>query len=154
MRSDYTLYVVALIFLAITCISIIALEGGFEKNLSVVATAILTLLFAGLGYTQRPSSKTTTIEAPLPPAQPTALVTEIAMQKESEHVEEAPPTRMDVTLVKGIKERRAEQLKALGIGSVEELANASAKDLAARLKISSKFTEKWIENAKELTSKP
>jgi predicted flap endonuclease-1-like 5' DNA nuclease len=62
-------------------------------------------------------------------------------------------TKLDLTQVKGIKEKRAEQLRALGIKSVEDLANASAAELAAKLKIASYFTEKWIENAKELAGK-
>ncbi len=44
-------------------------------------------------------------------------------------------------------------LKAVGISTVEELAEASAEDLAAKLKVSPKFTEKWIENARKLVKK-
>jgi predicted flap endonuclease-1-like 5' DNA nuclease len=56
--------------------------------------------------------------------------------------------------VKGIGEKRAEQLKALGISSAEDLAKASVEDLATKLKVSPKFTGKWIENSKQLVKKP
>ena len=58
---------------------------------------------------------------------------------------------MELTDVKGVGEKRAMQLKAFGILTVEDLAKASAKDVAKKLKISLKIAEKWISNAKELT---
>jgi predicted flap endonuclease-1-like 5' DNA nuclease len=61
----------------------------------------------------------------------------------------ATPT-IDLTEVKGIGEKRAAQLKALGISSIDELAKASAEDIATKLKISPKIVEKWITGAKEL----
>ena len=162
MRSDYALYVVAVIFFAITIISF-AVLSELERNLSVVATVVLGLLFVGLGYTQRPRMKTETLQAPAPlPAvnpPPTLIETvEAANQQRTEVNVEPAPVKMEVvkvelTAVKGVKEKRAEQLKALGIHSVDELANASAKDLAGKLKISAKFTEQWIENAKELLAR-
>jgi predicted RecB family nuclease len=55
--------------------------------------------------------------------------------------------------VKGIKEKRVGQLKTIGINSIEDLANASANDIAAKLQVSSKITGKWVESAKELSKK-
>jgi predicted RecB family nuclease len=55
--------------------------------------------------------------------------------------------------VKGIKDKRALQLKAIGINSVEDLAKASPTELAAKLKIAPYFTGKWIESAKEILKK-
>jgi predicted flap endonuclease-1-like 5' DNA nuclease len=52
--------------------------------------------------------------------------------------------------VKGIGEKRATQLKALGISSVDDLSKASAKNVAKKLKISRKTVSKWIASAKEL----
>ena len=57
---------------------------------------------------------------------------------------------MELTQVKGIGEKRAMQLKALGIDSVEALAKSSAKRLARKLKVSPKIVEKWVAGAKEL----
>lgn len=161
MRSDYALYAVALIFFAITLITIFA-QFEFE-TLSIMATTVLGLLFVGLGYTQRPRAKTEILQAPLPPpvANSSPVIDKAAevtsQQKTEANVEPAPAkpetAKIELTAVKGIKEKRAEQLKVLGVGSVEELAKASAKDLAGKLKISPKFTEQWIENAKELLAR-
>jgi len=159
MRSDYALYIVAIIFFVITAISYIVLEE-LTRSLFVVSTTVLGLLFLLLGYILRPKPKAITVEAP--PALPATVtpaastVTEaIKVEKTETIVEAAPsaPPRLELTAVKGIKEKRAAQLKALGINTVEDLANASAKDLAAKLKISPKFTEPWIENAKKLLEK-
>jgi predicted flap endonuclease-1-like 5' DNA nuclease len=166
MRSDYALYAVALIFFAITIISFAVTEVLTElgRNLSVVATVVLGLLFTGLGYTQRPRTKTETIQPPPAPlaTSPPPVIAEtveaIGHQETEASIEPAQAKielpKIELTAVKGIKEKRAEQLKILGIRSVEELANASAKDLAGKLKISPKFTEQWIESAKGLLAKP
>jgi predicted flap endonuclease-1-like 5' DNA nuclease len=102
---------------------------------------------------QQPSEVTTAI------AQPT--VTDVVKLEELKPtvepaVEPVPPlqpTAGGLTDVKGIGEKRASQLRALGILSVEDLSKASAKDLAARLKISPKITDKWIQNAREIGQK-
>jgi predicted flap endonuclease-1-like 5' DNA nuclease len=155
MRSDYALYVVALIFFAITAISLMVLTDLYG-NLSVVATAVLGLLFVGVGYTQRPKAKVEAINAPPPPPLSMPKTAEVAGQQKVEiKVEPAPvAAKVELIAVKGIKEKRAEQLKALGIRNVEDLANASAEDLAKKLNISPWFTEKWINSAKELLAKP
>ena len=154
MRSDYALYVVALIFFAITAISLMVLKDLY-MNLSVVATAVLGLLFVGVGYTQRPKAKVEPINAPPPPPPSMPKTAEVAgQQKVGIKVEPAPvAAKVELIAVKGIKEKRAEQLKALGIRNVEDLANASAEDLAKKLNISPWFTEKWINSAKELLAK-
>jgi predicted flap endonuclease-1-like 5' DNA nuclease len=163
MRSDYALYMVAIIFFIITGISFAWVSTEFERNLSVVTTAILGLLFIGLGYTQRPKPQPVAVKAPSPPAAPPPRVAtsaplpavEVVKEKKPEIVVEAAPVPsvMELTEVKGIGEKRKEQLKALGIRSVEDLAEASAEDLAQKLKISPKITGKWIENAKNLSGK-
>jgi predicted flap endonuclease-1-like 5' DNA nuclease len=146
MRSDYALYTVAIIFFIITGI-VFAYQ---VELLWAVATAILGLFFIGLGYSQSPKPKATTIETP-PPTPPT--VTEVVEEEKTETAIEAAPTVVELTEVKGIGEKRAKQLKALGINSVEDLAKASAKDLAVKLKISPKITGKWVRNAKKLVEK-
>jgi predicted flap endonuclease-1-like 5' DNA nuclease len=52
--------------------------------------------------------------------------------------------------VKGIGEKRATQLKDIGINGIDELAKASAEGIAKSLKISPKIVQKWIAGAKEL----
>jgi predicted flap endonuclease-1-like 5' DNA nuclease len=130
--------------------------------LSAISTVILGLLFVALGYSQRPRLKTSLMirPTPQPPATTAPQVTLSPVPTVQETVTPQPTeavapikTKLELTQVKGIKEKRAEQLRALGIKSVEDLANASAAELAAKLKIASYFTEKWIENAKELAGK-
>jgi predicted flap endonuclease-1-like 5' DNA nuclease len=153
MRSDYALYTVAIIFFIITGISFAVLSEP-ERNLSVVATAVLGLLFVGLGYSQRakPQVKAAepTLPAPAPTPQPT--VTEVVVEEKPVTLAEVAP-KLELTQVKGIKEKRAGQLKALGINSVEDLAKASAEDIAAKLKISPKIVGRWIEDARKLLEK-
>ena len=161
MRSDYALYIVALIFFIITATSFALVNAEFERNLSTITTAVLGLLFLAVGSTQRPRAQTSSIETTIP--QPLAipqppLVIEIPKQEEMKVVETpiptTSPTITSLTSVKGIKEKRAEQLKTLGINSAEDLAEASATDLASKLKIASYFTERWIQSAKELLANP
>jgi len=155
MRSDYALYIVAVIFFVLTGI-VLAYQIEL-KELWIVTTAILGFLFVGLGYTQKPKSQAITVEAPprvSAPEMPTpSPVTEVMAEEKVETVMEVAPPKVELTQVKGIGEKRAQQLKALGISGVEHLANASAKDLAEKLKISPKITGRWIENAKNLTEK-
>ena len=58
-------------------------------------------------------------------------------------------SKLEFTQIRGI--RRAEQLKANGINTIEELANASAVDLAAKLNVSPKIVKMWIGSAKKLS---
>ena len=156
MRSDYALYAVAIIFFILTAITAFTL-AGLEQSLSVVSTTVLGLLFIGLGYSQRPKPQAITVGAPPQtpaPEMPTpSPVTEVMKEEKVETVVEVAPQKMELTKVKGIGEKRAQQLKALGISSVEDLAKASAEDLTEKLKISPKITGKWIENAKTLAEK-
>ena len=152
MRSDYALYLVAIIFFIVTGMSL-----ALAENLWVVATAILGFLFIGLGYTQKPKPQAITVEArpqaPAPEMPTPSPVPEVMKEEKVETVVEITPQKMELTEVKGIGEKRAQQLKALGISSVEDLAKASATDIAEKLKISPKITGKWIENAKTLAEK-
>jgi len=149
MRSDYALYAVAIIFFILTGMVYVYQVGN--REVWIITTAVLGLFFIGLGYTQRPKAapKPAAIEAP-PSATP---ITSLQMVKEEKELAAPPQVGRELTEVKGIGAKRAEQLKALGILSVEDLARASAKDLASKLKVSPKITEKWIKNAKKLVEK-
>ena len=162
MRLDYTLYVLAALLLIITVIPFVITIEGVEsdtRSLWVVTTVVLGLLSIGLGYTQRPKTEAqacrpavttqeTTPQAPpaemeAPKQEKTVAPTEPAM------VENAAST-MALTQVKGIGEKRAVQLKTLGINSVKDLSKASAATVAKQLKVSPKIVDTWIANAKKL----
>jgi len=147
---------VAIIFFIITGIVFASqIEEGY-KSLGIITTAVLGIFFIGLGYTQRPKPKVQTAVAapPTPPSiQPMAQAPPPSPPSPTTVVTAEEKVGTPLTEVKGVGEKRAEQLKALGINNVEELAKASAKELASKLKISPKITQKWIENAKKLTEK-
>ncbi len=158
MRSDYLLYSIAIIFFVLTG-TVLAYEVE-QKSLWIITTAVLGFLFVALGIFQRPKAAVTpiqTVETPAPPPSAPAptTVTEVVKQEAIEVTEPTTPapSGTDITMLKGIKAKRAEQLKALGINNAEDLAKASAKHIATKLDISPKITTKWIESAKELTEK-
>ena len=162
MRLDYTLYVLAALLLIITAVPfVVAIEDveSDTRSLWVVTTVVLGLLSIGLGYSQRPkteaqacqpatSTPQATIEAPKEEKAEAPM--EKTMTKKASAPAPAMTAAMELTQVKGIGEKRATQLKALGINRVDDLSNASAKTVAAKLKISPKIASKWIESAKEL----
>lgn len=158
MRSDYALYGVAIIFFILTGV----VAAAQVHSLWIVTTVVLGLAFIGVGYTQRPRDTITThmpVAPPPPPVAPKA--TEIVAGKKPEPIVQVEPQpivevkhlQKGLSDVKGIKEKRAQQLKTIGINTVEDLARASPEDLAAKLKIAPYFTGKWIENAKEILKK-
>ena len=68
--------------------------------------------------------------------------------------EEPPPeTLVGLTEVKGIIQKRFEQLKAIGIDSIEKLAESDPKEIAEKLGVSEKTSSRWIENAKNILTK-
>jgi predicted flap endonuclease-1-like 5' DNA nuclease len=158
MRSDYALYAVAIVFFILTGVVV---AYSIEQQLWIVTTTVLGLVFIGLGYTQRPRQITPTITTPttttqiITPPPPPPVQTTVKEEVKEEKTEQiaVEPSAVGLTQVKGIKEKRAEQLKVIGINSMDDLANASANDIAAKLQISPKITGKWIESAKELASK-
>ena len=159
MRSDYTLYVVAVIFFVLT--TVVLAYPVEPRDVWVVTTAVLGLLFIGLGYSQRPKPQpvaaTTTVEiltATPPPAPPPvdSPVTEVVEPRPVAVTETILP-RLRLTKIRGIGQKRAGQLKALGINNLMDLANASQKDLAVKLNVSPKMTGRWIDSAKQLTGK-
>jgi len=147
MRSDYALYTVAIIFFILTAISAYAVQVQLERNLWVITTTVLGLLFIGLGFSQRPKIAGSERQPTL------ALTTPVTITEEVETDMQAAPMVLPLTEVKGVGEKRAKQLKGLGINGVEDLAKASAEDLAGKLKISPKITARWIGNAKKIAKK-
>ncbi len=84
-----------------------------------------------------PSPMPTQVIAPIPAMTPP-------------QVEVTSPLESELMEIKGIGEKRAAQLKALGINSIDDLTKVSAEDLAKDLQISPKITGKWVASAKEL----
>jgi len=82
---------------------------------------------------------------PMPP-------TEIQPISTQPSIEAVIPTASTIELmqIKGIKERRATYLKTIGINSIDDLAKASAQDIAKKLQMSPKTVENWITDAKKL----
>ena len=52
--------------------------------------------------------------------------------------------------IRSISASRAEQLKSLGIASIEELASANPEELAVKLNVSAKIVKMWVGSAKKL----
>jgi len=164
MRLDYTLYVLAALLLIITVVPFVVTIDGVEsettRNLWVVTTAVLGILSIGLGYSQRPKTRLQACEPAdpisqktMPEAQPAETIEapiEKPVMKAAPTVATPTAATIDLTQVKGIGEKRATQLKTLGINSVDDLAKASAKRIVKKLKISPKTVKKWIDSAKEL----
>jgi predicted flap endonuclease-1-like 5' DNA nuclease len=169
MRSDYALYAVAVILFILT--GVVAVYAATQQ-LWIVTTAVVGFVFIGLGYWQRPQQETTlqtttqkptpimttpinVLTPPPPPPTPKAaeVMQETTIKPEVPPVIEIRPPSVGLLDVKGIKEKRAQQLKAIGINTVEDLAKASPQDLATKLKIAPYFTGQWIENAKKIATK-
>lgn len=55
---------------------------------------------------------------------------------------------IELTEIRGIGPRKAEELKAAGVNAVSDLARASAKNLSQKTGISKKTISRWIAEAK------
>ena len=56
----------------------------------------------------------------------------------------------DLRIVDGINDKIMSQLEKLGIGNIDDLAKASAENIAKDLKVDSSTARKWISAAKKL----
>ena len=61
-----------------------------------------------------------------------------------------PKLLKDLTEIKGIGPKRAEELKAVGVKTVSDLAKRSAKNLSEKTGISIKTISRWIVQANEM----
>ena len=137
MRADIPLYIIAII-----CFGLAAglhLYSSEPAQAYTVILAVLGAIFAGVGYSMRPKptieTETITIEKPEAREEATAKA-------------ETKPS-LELIDVKGIGPKRAEQLKKIGIQSVEDLAKESSEELSKKVKVSTKIADKWIKAAKE-----
>jgi DNA-binding transcriptional regulator YiaG len=56
----------------------------------------------------------------------------------------------DILILKGIDKRIAAELEKMGINTIDDLVQASARDIAERLKIDLHTVQEWITEAKKL----
>ena len=136
MRADIPLYIIAVIcFISATILHLYP-PAGSEPSTYTVILAVLGAIFAGVGYSMRPR-QIETVEA----------VKETTAKDAVTETE----TRSSLQLVdvKGIGPKRAEQLRSIGIQSVEELAKQSSEELSKKAHVSTKIAGKWIEEAKK-----
>jgi predicted flap endonuclease-1-like 5' DNA nuclease len=95
-----------------------------------------------------PTQEVAPIQVPTPTPTPANVPTPV--ETPAPAVEAHPQAKSELMSIKGINEKRAAQLEALGINGIADLANASAEDLAKNLTISPKVTRMWIGSAKKL----
>ncbi|MFQ6067966.1 MAG: DUF4332 domain-containing protein [Candidatus Bathyarchaeia archaeon] len=135
MRPDYILYVIGIALFG-TAGYVLFDKTYFEDFMGgvLIYSAVVFVLFLfGItsfifGYSNRPKKQ---------------KVSSIKLSPTAKSL-------MELTRVKGIGERRAEQLKALGIATVADLSVASAEELAEKLQVSLKITNLWITEARNL----
>jgi predicted flap endonuclease-1-like 5' DNA nuclease len=170
LRLDYMLYILAVLILIITVVPFVFTIEGVTQEMKILwaaITVVLGILSIGIGYSQRPKTEAQACH-PLMKIQTATIAespSETEMESDKEKKTEAPienyvietatttiPTSATIELIqiKGIGEKRAKQLKNLGINNANDLAKASVKTLAQKLKISPKTVKKWIQNANKL----
>lgn len=132
---DCTLYIAGVILLVVAGYALFnnaSLEEPMGGMLIYSAIVFVLALFGItsfiFGYSLRPKKQKLLLIAPSPTVE----------------------SLMQLTQVKGIGGKRAEQLKALGIATVADLSAVSAEELAEKLQVSSKITRQWIRNARNL----
>lgn len=175
MRSDYLFYALAAVFFFITAASIALVVDQTEKSLWVVSTVVVGLFSATLGFHFRPKTPTAAAQETAAPAGqaapaqaekteagPITVATPVSLMPVAKQelataapatpiAIEAPavPTQSELVTVHGINAKRAAQLNSVGISNLEDLAKASADDLAKALAVSPKITRMWIGSAKK-----
>jgi len=92
---------------------------------------------------------TKSLQAKKPP-RPAETVSGIKAKKKNETKEDK--TILNLTQVPGIGEKRAQQLKNVGIDSIEKLAKADPEEISKRLRVTEKLASKWIADAKQILS--
>lgn len=156
MRSDYALYVAAVIcfILAAVIFAGSADYAGYLRMepplISMVTTAVLAILgiiSAGAGYMVKPEEM---ILAPPPPPPPPKPAPERFTPPPTPQSKITVTSPIEITEVKGIGLKRAGQLRALGINTAQDLAKTTATTLAAKTELSPKITRRWVREAKRL----
>jgi len=157
MRLDYVSYILAAVFFVLAAVSFVIVTEQTAQTLAVAITVVLGVFSLGLGCYERPrAEKAFSQSAPVPQALRVTTLEAPEEEKVEEPEVSVPESTstpaIALTQVKGIGEKRAAQLKVIGINSVEELAQASVEDVAVKLKVYPKIVAKWVAAAKELVA--
>ena len=150
MRPDVPLYIIAIICFALAGY----LQCTYPEQFAYIITlTVLGVIFLGAGYSMKPKPIVikTREQLQVPETQEAEVAPKIESETKAAVTEEK--AALELTHVKGIGPKRAEQLKRIGIQSPEDLANKSSEELAEKLKVSAKIAEKWIKAAKKLLEK-
>jgi predicted flap endonuclease-1-like 5' DNA nuclease len=180
MRSDYLFYILAVVFFVITATSLIIVNqsqqslwvvssvvlGLFSAGLGyyyrpktkAVAVPIVEVQTAdtNTAYVSEPRPAETLETRAEPTVTPLPVVTVPSKLAAPVPVitlpapKAAAPVKSELTVINGINDKRAAQLRHAGITSLDALANASADDLAEILMVSPRITRMWIGTAKKL----
>ena len=102
--------------------------------------------------TQNPIADTPATKETITPDVQPAITEPLTCTTQTSEVN-MPKPGLELTQVSGIGEKRASQLKTVGINTVDDLANASVEDLAKSLKTSPKIVAKWVASAKGIQQK-
>lgn len=77
-------------------------------------------------------------------------LTRAPINEETEKNEPVTPIHsMELSIIEGIGDKRAEKLKCCGVKSIQDLADFDPKTLSEKLEISEKRVSKWINDAKK-----
>jgi predicted flap endonuclease-1-like 5' DNA nuclease len=96
---------------------------------------------------ERYTTPTPTVISPTPiPAQP---IVPIPVPTPSP-IEQPPSPKKELLIIDGINEKIASQLEKLGINNIDDLAKASAENIAKDLKVDLSTVQKWISKSKKL----
>jgi hypothetical protein len=153
MRSDYALYVVAIICLALATVVFATNQAGIPlmaPPIDVVTMGVLVVLgviSTGAGYLIRPGEMI--LGRPSEPLQP-ELRSESSTQPTPSQSKSTRAPPINITEIRGIGQKRAEQLRALGINTAQDLVETTASTLADKIELSPKVTRKWVSEAKRL----
>ena len=169
MRLDYMLYTLAVLLIIITIVPFVFTIEMVTQEMRILWAAItvaLGILSIGIGYSQRPKTEAQAcqptmkvqsekIPDPLLETEKATVTEKKGVPNEKSAVETSTivlpaSAAIELTQIKGIGEKRAIQLKNLGIENANDLVKASVKTLAQQLKISPKTVKKWIQSANEL----
>jgi predicted flap endonuclease-1-like 5' DNA nuclease len=93
-------------------------------------------------YTTRTQDFTLTTGIPSQPISPIPLPNPAPIQY-------LPSAKNELLTIDGINEKTASKLEKLGINNIDDLANASAENVAKHLKVDVSTVQKWISKAKK-----
>jgi len=149
LRFDIVFYLVGIVCFILAVfipwyLGIGPIPAGLIPAAFVIVFILFGIFFISFGYSLRPRKFKIVSPTRLPEIKPE----EKPPQPQPQPEPSKPLT--DLTRIKGIRLKRIAQLRDLQITSVKDLAQYSAEELSRKMKVSSKITAKWIEQAQNL----